>query len=668
MSARLPTAAWLRLAIVAAALALVLGGCFDFHGDLLRCEDAGHCALPDDGDGGDGIADGGDAGTGGGDAGPDVVPDAGPGGEDAGPDGGAIRFGQPYYSCDEHGWCWDRPWPQGYNLNAVSGTAADLWAAGDNGILLHVPLDGGVPQLWSQTDAGGFYSMNGIFADGTDVIAVGESFGTWRLIGMEWHPMKNPQDAHYDGVLGVDGLFFATGNNGNGGAILAVSDGGAFQDIALDGGYPFLYAISGPSAQDLWAGGSGGNLLHVVDGVPYNQPPISTADVFTVHATAPDSIWAGTAAGELLHSDGGGVWTTVVTRTSDLRSVTGTSDDDIWENTAYGFAHCTPAGCDDETQVWGYLAAHSPQPGLLFMAGINGGIAVYDGALHELISPSTPPIYGLAQAPSGELVAVGDQGSMAIRGSNGWRSLTPVADPVWLRDLCFDGRGWGWIPASDNAVYRLGEDGGLRNVGLVLPDGGAPGSPLTAIACSGNDVWGAGQGGGIGHASDGGRLVDVVAPTGSQANLNGVWMSDAGYVVAVGNAGTVVVTDGGETITTTPFAGINLQSVFGFGPDDLWACGDNGILGHWTGSSWRTFDMNVAIGQGSNLYSVWGHTPGEVWAAGGNGIVVHVTNNGATLEDFQELNTRSRAKVTKIVGIGGHLWLTEDTGAVQVLP
>jgi len=53
--------------------------------------------------------------------------------------------------------------------------------------------------------------------------------------------------------------------------------------------------------------------------------------------------------------------------------------------------------------------------------------------------------------------------------------------------------------------------------------------------------------------------------------------------------------------------------VYGFGPDDVWAVGDNGCALHYDGAAWRT----TATPTNQNLWGVWGAAPDDVWAVGG---------------------------------------------------
>jgi hypothetical protein len=69
-----------------------------------------------------------------------------------------------------------------------------------------------------------------------------------------------------------------------------------------------------------------------------------------------------------------------------------------------------------------------------------------------------------------------------------------------------------------------------------------------------------------------------------------------------------------------------LRAVWGSGPDDVHAVGDDGTIFDWDGTQW----YRVVVGQGYQLSGVWGSSKSDVWAAGkialnGRGILFHKT-------------------------------------------
>jgi hypothetical protein len=62
-----------------------------------------------------------------------------------------------------------------------------------------------------------------------------------------------------------------------------------------------------------------------------------------------------------------------------------------------------------------------------------------------------------------------------------------------------------------------------------------------------------------------------------------------------------------------------LTAIWGVAEDDLWAVGWGGVIVHWNGNNWTTFDG----GNGETLRSLYGFAADDIWAVGGNGFVTH---------------------------------------------
>lgn len=125
-------------------------------------------------------------------------------------------------------------------------------------------------------------------------------------------------------------------------------------------------------------------------------------------------------------------------------------------------------------------------------------------------------------------------------------------------------------------------------------------------------------------AVDTGGALDGIGP---DFELNGVWVDPSGAVVAVGAglfaAQSVVVQFDGSTwqALESPAGAPNLQAVWGFSPDDVYAAGVTGTIIHFDGSGWSP----VRSG-GSNLNAIWGSDPSNIYAVGSNGTVLHSTD------------------------------------------
>jgi len=71
-----------------------------------------------------------------------------------------------------------------------------------------------------------------------------------------------------------------------------------------------------------------------------------------------------------------------------------------------------------------------------------------------------------------------------------------------------------------------------------------------------------------------------------------------------------------------------LRSVWGSGPNDVFAVGYSGtILHYYNGSEgFKWYSMNSGIS--NNLRSVWGSGPNDVFAVGASGTILHYNGTG----------------------------------------
>lgn len=67
-----------------------------------------------------------------------------------------------------------------------------------------------------------------------------------------------------------------------------------------------------------------------------------------------------------------------------------------------------------------------------------------------------------------------------------------------------------------------------------------------------------------------------------------------------------------------------IQSVWGSGPDDIYAVGSLGTLAHYTGGKWRGEDA----GTSATLTAVWGSGAGDVYVSVNANVILHSTGNG----------------------------------------
>ena len=105
-------------------------------------------------------------------------------------------------------------------------------------------------------------------------------------------------------------------------------------------------------------------------------------------------------------------------------------------------------------------------------------------------------------------------------------------------------------------------------------------------------------------------------------------------------------------------AGIGrLRSIAALSEGDLWACGDPGVLLHYSGQQWQL----VHKGLGNRLHQIFGLSASELWAVGDSGTVLHYDG-----KSWQQMPGISPAYLTGIWGPkADDLWMVGKTYAEQ---
>ena len=60
-----------------------------------------------------------------------------------------------------------------------------------------------------------------------------------------------------------------------------------------------------------------------------------------------------------------------------------------------------------------------------------------------------------------------------------------------------------------------------------------------------------------------------------------------------------------------------VESLWGFGPKDVWVGGSKGLLGHWDGTAWRFVPGLDPDPDASRVVALWGRGSEDLWVAGG---------------------------------------------------
>ena len=304
--------------------------------------------------------------------------------------------------CNQTGWCWQHPTPQGNDLHEVWSIAKDdVWAVGSAGTLLH--FDG---QAWTRHDVDDEILFHGVWASGPDEV---------------W-------------VVGAR-------NNHREGVVLRW-DGNAWSSLdppVTEG----LYKVWGTASDDVWATGLG-ETLH------WDGSTWSTWDVATSFwcsgfwGSAQDDVWLapGWGPGVVLHWDGSD-WdeSRIDGGSITFNDVSGTSANDAWiAGIDYDSNHASILRWDGASwseTLWepkfcpmGLWAAGTDNAWAAGFQYLNGAFR-YSRIFHwngltwtEEESPTETGTTSIHGTSADDVWTVGYHGMMAQREPDGWSEVS----------------------------------------------------------------------------------------------------------------------------------------------------------------------------------------------------------------------------------------------------
>jgi hypothetical protein len=446
-----------------------------------------------------------------------------------------------------------------------------------------------------------------------------------------------------------------------------------------------LNGIWGSRADDVWAVGNGGTILHWGGSAWTAVPSGSTAHLRAAWGSSSSDVWAVGSAGTTLHWDGS-AWAKVASgSTVQLNGLWGSGRDDVWAVGAGGtILRWRGARWED--------------------AGKNGGPSnVVTKDLNGVWGNGLDDVWAVGQFDQTVDPASRHRTMLHWDGS-AWTNLDPESGygnsrpdltcvwgngpgDVWMGELSSDMNGslrhWvgaGW--AVVNPVFGVSA-GAYRGVWGTGPD----------------DVWAVGDGGQIlqiflipGYFQTSRRV-----PSDTTNGLCGVWGSAANDVWAVGEAGTIVHWDGTAWTSASSGGAVVLSGVHGTGADDAWAVGRDGAALHWNGSTWtpvstattvtlndvwtakvdgvddvwavgpygvilhgRGAQWTLMTGGASSLTAVWGSGPYDIWAAGAAGTILHGNGVG-----WEAVSSKTASALNGVWGSGPFdVWAVGAEGTI----
>lgn len=139
---------------------------------------------------------------------------------------------------------------------------------------------------------------------------------------------------------------------------------------------------------------------------------------------------------------------------------------------------------------------------------------------------------------------------------------------------------------------------------------------FTSWAFSPTDVYFAGEYGTVLHYQGSDLTTLSSSPTAVWSDIYDLWGTGStlyGLATGLDGAEVIVKYQGGvwtRVVETTPFS---LYSIWGTGPNNIFAVGDAGYIVHYDGTSWELMDVPDET---VTLYWVYGFSPTEVYAVG----------------------------------------------------
>jgi hypothetical protein len=511
----------------------------------------------------------------------------------AGDQGTLLHYDGKRWAPSHQGW--------GGTLLRITGSGADdVWAVGEKGLCLH--FDG---NAWHVTPSLGETDLIGAWTEGAaDAWVVDDRGAVQHFDSTDWFAPPQSNDRH-EGLKLVAAGTSATPS----GARWMVGIDGAIalwngKTLAkrLSGTQNSLFSVWQNTLMDAWAVGEIGTLLHY-DGKTWKASPSPTKlTLFGVWGVASDNVWAvggareyyeGHDEGVILHYDGKTWSVAAEALPMHLRALWGTGPRDV------------------------------------FAAGAAGAIYHYDGDLWTEMPRRTPEtLHGVWGTSATDVWAVGGGGIV----------------------LHYDGRTW--------STRWGGTRGTLHAVWEAAPD----------------DVWAVGADGAILHRDDTGWWG---TNSGTTQTLRAVWASGPKNAWAAGDNGVLLHWDGAAW--STHKSGVKneaLTALWGTGQRDVWAGGERTVLLHYDGNTWAVTPHPLTGGAAPApnisypaVASIWGAAANDIWAVGEvwwntrRGILLHYDGAKWTNQSFGPAS-----RLRGVVGSGSKdVWVVSDRQGAQVL-
>jgi len=576
--------------------------------------------------------------------------------------------------CDEDGWCWEYPFPQGDDLHGVwAASESDAWVVGDHGTILHW---NGV--RWTSVRSGTTASLTDIWGSGpNDVWAVstasersivGDSGSVIHWDGTAWTKSATPAGPNvFKGVFGTGpsdvwavGAIVIRGFVGKGTSatpIILHWDGKAWtQTMTGSKGQGSFRSVHAHAPDDAWA--VGGTLAARWNGERWLSSTLpDSVFVNSVSSRAKDDAFAVGLAGTVVHWDGV-AWSKLSSPTEeDLTSVWSSGDGRLWisgrnqirkddgvfvsDGSKWTLVSRSPAASFD--RVWGRT------PNDVWAVGPFGEMRRWNGASWTRITRDLgTSIEALSGSSSKDVWAVGS--GILRRDSMGWSKVQSPAKEA-LHAVSASGPSDAWAVGGGTAVHWNGAQWSEVAIGT---------SELRGVWSFGtDDAWAVGT---LPVHWDGASWSSSMTPRVTTWGM-GVWgtaSNDVWTTTDYANTPGGIVHWDGMTLSQKllPLGSENPSALGGTGPNDVWLVGY--AIGkfhrqpwtlHWNGSEWSS-----GLGCASDR-SVWAREVDDVWFGGTYGVT-HLDASGC------HPSAKPRV-VDSVWGSANEVWIVANGGILR---
>lgn len=372
-----------------------------------------------------------------------------------------------------------------------------------------------------------------------------------------------------------------------------------------------LRAIWGSAANDVWAVGDNGTILHY-DGMTWINVDVGEKiDLYSICATDKDNIWIVSGSGSVLEYRKG-KWEPAKTVRSGYElwschavnnnNVFATSSDSVVNRFNGSTWSVAASSLFAERAGVSALWINQKYEGWLFDRG-GRGATLKDDKWTATGASLGFPVYAMAGWQDSPLWAVG--GGASMWSVDKWQATALPQGSGQLRAV--------W-PLSANAAWAVGTEGTILawngSAWKKVPNPSKLG--LNGVwGSSESDVWAVGDRGTLLHW-DGSRWSSLWHDHANGNNLNKIWGSSPADVRAVGDKGTVLRWDGQQVQPEATESITDLTAIAGSSATDVWIAGIAGFVAQREGNRWKA----IANSGGADIYSIFLDAPQNGWFGG----------------------------------------------------